>query len=502
MTRETELKFDVPRGCGERLRSAGILDGVEPEERDQAAVYFDTSDGLLRKAGFSLRIRRSGDAFIQTAKHKTDSAAGMFDRQEWECEVPGLELDLAALKQTPLAKLLGKKLKSDLVPLIRTSVRRTTWRLARNGDQIELTLDQGEISGGGSTGAVDEMEVELRRGRPRALFDLAQEIAAVVPLRLGVLSKAERGYAIANGTLGKSAKAEPIRLNPEMTTAQGFASVAYACLRHFRLNEAVLLEKPDPDALHQVRVAMRRLRSSFSLFRSVIADGAFDGLREEIRWFTDQLGEARNLDVLAKRMRGKKGKGEVREKLEEARDAAYRTVAEALQSDRFRTTMLALVRWIEIGKWRSRPKAERPLAPFAARQLGKRWRRIKSEGALLAELDPESRHRLRIDIKKMRYSAEFLAGLQTGRQAGTKRAAFIDALEALQEQLGELNDAVTGRELLGRLPIDAQSGKELFKAPDERRAIASAQEAYRRLVKSADYWGEGAPDRLPSTRNS
>src|SRR5688572_27892296 len=80
--------------------------------------------------------------------------------------------------------------------------------------------------------------------------------------------------------------------------ARGFAAIAQSCLRHFRLNEPLIIKHREPDALHQARVAMRRLRSALSLFRPAVFDADFPGLREELRWFTGQLGHARNLDVL------------------------------------------------------------------------------------------------------------------------------------------------------------------------------------------------------------
>lgn len=496
MSREIELKFDIAPGFGDIVQQAPFLGGQPPEQRDQAAVYFDTAAGDLRKAGFSLRIRRSGERWTQTVKHKPDSAAGMFDRQEWEWPVDGFDLDFDALEKTPLATLLNKKLRKKLGPLITTAVHRSLWRIARDGSEIELTLDEGAISGGGRTASVAELEIELRKGDPAALFALADALADTVPLRLGVLSKAERGYAIAQGKLGKAVKSEPIRLDPAMNVAQAFAATAYSCLRHFRLNEA-LLEQADAEALHQVRVGMRRLRSAFSLFRSVISDAAFDGLREEIRWFTNRLGAARDIDVVAQGLpsgkKPKKGEEIVRERLGEARDHAYADVMEALESDRFRAMMLNLLRWIEIGEWRSRPKAAKPLPPFAARQLGKRWRKIRAEGAMLSELDEESRHCLRIDIKKMRYSAEFLSGLQTGDEAVSRKTEFIAALETLQEQLGLLNDAVTGREVLSSLELESREEKKfaLSLIPEEvsrRQSITAAREAYEMLLRTADYW--------------
>lgn len=493
MSREIELKFDVSRGAREALVKSGLLAGCAPESRDQAAVYYDTDASDLRRAGFSLRVRRSGRRYIQTVKHKADSSAGMFERGEWELDVPSFELDFDALKDTPLGKLLTKKRRKKLAAVISTSVHRTSWLIVRGQTQVELTLDEGEISAAGATVPVHELELELWRGPPSVLFALADELADILPMRLGVLSKAERGFALAHGKLGQAFKADPIRLEPAMSVGQAVGAVAYACLRHFRLNESVLIERPDAETLHQVRVAMRRLRSALSLFRSVVADARFETLREEIRWFTDQLGDARNLDVLTERLTaGRQGLAPPRA-VAEARDEAYAAVMAALGSDRFRRLMLGLVRWIEIGSWRAGTKAKKPLLTFAVRQLGKRWRKVRSEGALLSELDDERLHFLRIDIKKLRYSSEFLAGLFANADKAARQEEFISALADMQEHLGTLNDAVTGQDLIARLRLSPGDAKRLERAaaPKEKSRTLRMKEvgqAYDRLVRSADYW--------------
>jgi inorganic triphosphatase YgiF len=299
--REIELKLEADAGSGDALASVPLLGGPPATVANQLSVYFDTPDGLLRDAGFSLRVRQSGKRFIQTVKHSDATAAGLFDRPEWEEDVAGLELDPEAAARTPAAEILTKKVRKRLQPLVRVEVRRSTWNLVSDGSRIELVLDEGFVEGGEARQHITEVELELESGDESALFGVARTLGEAVALRLGVLAKSERGYRLADGTAGKAVKSEPIRLGRTMVSADGFAAIAYACLRQFRLNEPLVVEKQDASALHQARVAMRRLRSAFTLFRPVIADERFQELREEVRWFTDQLGDARNLDVLLKR---------------------------------------------------------------------------------------------------------------------------------------------------------------------------------------------------------
>jgi inorganic triphosphatase YgiF len=293
MAHEVELKFDVEPGGTERVRAAPKLAAATPATRSLETVYFDTRDHRVREAGFSLRVRRSGERFVQTVKRKRGKSAGLFVRQEWEAEVPGLALDPAALQRTPLKAVLEQIAPEALVPLIRAEVKRTAWTLDHKGHRIEIVLDEGTVRSGKASAPICELELELVAGKPRFLFDLARELGEGVPLRLGVLSKAERGYALAERRLGKNARAEPILLDPAFTEGDTFRAVAHGCLRQYRLNEIVLLAERDPNALHQARIALRRLRSALSLFRTTVSGKEYQALREEISWLAGQFAATR-----------------------------------------------------------------------------------------------------------------------------------------------------------------------------------------------------------------
>jgi CHAD domain-containing protein len=285
-----------------------------------------------------------------------------------------------------------------------------------------------------------------------------------------------------------------------MTAGDGFATVAYACLRQFRLNEPLVVERQDASALHQARVSMRRLRSAFTLFRPVIVDTRYEELREDVRWFTNQLGDARNFDVLMKRFGNPRGDavGEaLLRELKQEREAAYGQVLEALGSERLRTLLLELVAWIETGEWRiENSLAALPLPQFATLQLDKRWKKVRKGGRDLAGVDPEARHRLRIEVKKLRYAVEFLASLTRGEEAVAKQKQFIRALEDMQEELGELNDVETARTLLSNLLADRANSAEMLRyagskleAPDsEDMQVKAAQDACARLVETGRFW--------------
>jgi inorganic triphosphatase YgiF len=491
--REIELKLELDEGGATTLRAHPALAGLSPVTADQHSTYYDTPGGALRKAGFSLRLRASKGRLVQTVKLQADGAAGLFDRPEWECDVAGPDPDLVAAAETPLGALLGRKVRAQLRPVIRSDVTRTTWLTQRDGSTIALVLDEGEVTGGDAGERIVEVELELEAGAPASLIGLAQELAATVPARLGVLTKAERGYRLTDGSAGRATKADRIALDDTMSAAAALAAIASSCLRQFRLNEPLVAVRRDPSALHQARVAMRRLRSAFSLFRPIVAgDATFAILREEVRWLTDQLGDARNLDVLLKRV-GRRSKP-LRAVLEAERERAYARVLEALHSGRLRRLLLDLVAWIELGEWRQTERARAPIRPFVSARLDKSWRKVRKGGRKLARIDAEARHDLRIDVKKLRYAIEFTATLHGG-DAATKAETFAAEVEEIQERLGDLNDAETARILLEDVLGNRADRDKLLRSAlkdgkqvSEDKIVEAASAAHERLVEIGRFW--------------
>jgi triphosphatase len=478
--REVELKLVLDPDAAGRLRAHALFAGIEAGARDQKSVYFDTTNGLLRKAGFTLRIRTTEGRRVQTIK-AIGASAGLFDRLEWERPVDGELPTLATLAGAPLEAAVPAATLRKLKPRIVSTVRRTRWDLGRDDAAIEAVLDEGTIEAEGRAQPLCELELELASGAPDALFAAARALAADLPLRIGVLSKAEQGLALADGTAGKVAKAEPLVLSPDMDVTQGFAAIVAACLRHFRRNEDLVCAGRDASALHQARVAMRRLRSALSLFAPIMRREGFAELREELRWFTASLGDARNLDVY---LAGADLPEAARDSLCAPREQAYGAVVAAASSPRFRRLTIDLVAWSATGPWRARRRARAPLPDFAAARLDRLWEKVASRGASLADLDEEARHRLRIEVKKLRYAVEFVASLYAD---APRRKRFRDALEALQESLGHLNDIATARLLPERYGIAAAPPPANVGA-EQAGHLAESVAAFARLRRTGPFW--------------
>jgi inorganic triphosphatase YgiF len=480
---EIELKLELDPRDAPKLQRYCRKAFKSGQAQVLESVYFDTPERHLQRAGFALRVRHIGKRRIQTLKAAGEATTGLSVRPEWERNIKGNAPTLDR-ESDLLRPFIPQRALADLRPVFRTVVRRQLFEAVVHGSRIEVALDQGEVRSGRRKRALCEIELELKGGQPSSLFELARTIAAIVPVRLGVQSKAERGYALARAAKSQAVKADPVSLTMETTSAKALQAIANACLRHFRLNETILLTHDDAVALHQARVALRRLRSALTLFKPMLADERYDALRGEIKAMAVTLGAARNIDVLMTNLAPQRVSRVVRT----ARREAYARVRAALDSPRWRAAMLDIADWLSNGSWLTQPKhpsrRHEPISGRAVRILDRRFRRLKRRGRGLAHLDDATRHRIRIDAKKLRYAAEFFAALFPDK-AAKRRKRFAAIIEAMLDSLGALNDLATASTLSGQLDLPTSAP---MPARHRKRLLTKAERHYQALREGTPFW--------------
>ncbi len=466
--REVELKFEFDPADERRLkrhlsRTGG---GKRPTNETLVSVYFDTPDLRLLTEGISLRVRRIGKRYRQTIK-LIDGQAGRFDRAEWEQEIRGPGPDLVKAKRTALRNALNGELSGSLRPIFETRVRRARYRLTSRGQRVELAIDRGAIDTGKRCRPICELELELLHGDRDSLFALAKALNHIAPLRLCVKAKADRGYELVRNDIDPIDKATDVHLSSEITTKEAFRIIGNGCLRQLIANEPAMIAG-DVEALHQMRVALRRLRAAISAFSNVVADSEWRGIKAELRWITGELGPARDLDVfiaeVLEPLRAQNPKepgvlGVVRD-FKRRRARAHEETVASIRSARFRTLILNTAEWIEVGPWTKsdddllRLLGEQPVVVHATDELARRRKKLKRKGSnTLKELSPLQRHTLRIAAKKFRYALEFFSDLFPGKANSQRCSEALSALKDLQDALGGLNDIAIRERLASRIVL-------------------------------------------------
>jgi inorganic triphosphatase YgiF len=468
--REIELKLSVRPDRLERVMRSPYLQGDGARRviaRALKNIYYDTPHLALRERGLVVRVREAGRRYIQTVKASGSAGrSGLFNRHEWERPVRGPKPDLAGIDDPTLRRELGATA-TQLAPIFSSEVSRIT-RTIQHGetDRIEVAIDQGRVMTPRGSAPICEIELELKEGKPEALFDLALALNRETPLRLETLSKSDRGYAILTEDAIGWSKAPPVVLDPALTGQQAFEAILRHNLTHILANERAAREGHDPEGVHQVRLAARRLRSVLSLFRSVVPAEIVAALTEELKWLAGEINAARDLDVfldeLLRPVQSALAEDADLVALEaivrDRRAGAYEQVRAAFASRRYTALLLQIGRLIESRAWQetldpdAAQRMAEPARVVASHLLSERYRKVRRRGRGFGDLSAKDRHRLRLGVKKLRYAAECFRSLFEGEAT----PGYLKSLSRLQDGLGRLNDVETARELL--MAFDSRDG--------------------------------------------
>lgn len=450
MAIETELKLELPAATDPEALRALLALGPSRVTK-MRATYFDTPDFMLARHDCSLRIRQEGRRRVQTVKASADPSHGLLSRQEYEQPARGQTPRLDA--GNPVSMLLGARVE-ELAPRFDVVVTRRTWQVDTGRAEIELALDCGEAHAEGRAGAFCEIEAELLGGDERELFLLGHRISRLAPARIGVVTKAERARRLLRDP-AKTDKAKTVALNHGMSAGDALRLIGRQCILHYRLNESRLLLGDEPEAVHQARVALRRLRTALRVFRPIADGRRLRRFNDEARWLGAQLGMARDLDVLVERATDPA----MRRRIEAARRDAYAHMRRAIDSALARELMIDLAEWLSVGKW-TRGKDKRrdgPVTAYAARAIGRFNGRLLAQGDAVGGLDEHLRHEARKTAKKLRYAIEFFSRLYDEGKLRKARIRYLAGLEELQDHLGALNDLAVMPDALRRAGVSHDS---------------------------------------------
>ena len=498
MKEEAEIKLSLPASAQRAFLRHPLLQRAEKlATRKLLNIYYDTPDLALHRKGIALRTRRQGRGWLQTVKCAGTASGGLAVRPEWEQSYAG-RFDFTAIDDLQVREQLERhRIRSHLEPAFETVFTRSAWRIApAEGSSALIMLDRGWIEADGKREIISEIEIELEQGKAEALFECALALAACLPLRPEIRSKAERGYRLSLGAPLVPVKAAPSPLAATQTPLQAFRAIAAACIAQLQWNELGAGEA-DPEFIHQMRVALRRLRSALRTFRPTLPPDFEQAVVPPIRVLARALGEARDWDVLAEEIVGPARQafaGDARlEALDtavgRAREQARSTARLALAATEHAVFLLEFTARLQRAE--SGPAAP-DLADFAARRLGRLHKKALVLAKAAQETDPASLHALRIGVKRLRYAIEFFAPLYRPHEV---RAA-LTSLTGLQDSLGALNDLSRAGPLLMRCMDGDPELREAialtggWHGPRHAVLCGLTLQGIRRLQKSKRFWKE------------
>jgi triphosphatase len=414
--------------------------------------YMDTSDWRVGQAGFVLRTRQRGRAVEVTLKETRPAEPGGLRRRLELTE--SLPSGLSALGPSgPVGRrvraVAGRR---PLVQVLEVRTRRQPFSLRAAGAEVaEVALDDTTIVVGPhqAPARLRRVEVEVAPGWLDTLAPVVQDLRDSAGMSPAALSKFEAGLLAAGLSIPGPPDVGPTEIPPDAT----MGDVAYAVIRQ-QVRELISHEPgtrlgEDPEELHDMRVATRRLRAALDVFSSALPSRAV-AVREELRWIAAELGAVRDLDVQLVDMEemgrwseewagGGRGAALVhlRTLLEIEREEARRGLLDALDSPRWERLAAGLVALARQGPSRRVPGARVPAAIAAPPLLDERHRAMRA-AARRAHRSQAAHdfHRVRIRGKRLRYTLEFTSALY-----GQPAVRFAKTLTRLQDMLGCMQDA-------------------------------------------------------------
>src|SRR5215204_3650006 len=504
---EIEWQFDAPdlgsiNGWLEGQSSAFGLAVVPAETKQLVDTYYDTEDWRFYRAGYALRVRRDGRRVEATMKSLAPPEdGGLKRRREISEPLRSGGLKPLATARGPVAErlrlLTGMR---DLRRLFEVSTRRKAFELRPEADRpdslsgevvvgpegdirrredhsvsaeevtvdamggihrsdggavlAEISLDESEFSGDRERASLNRIEVEVADENAESYGGVAgfvDRMRASLGLRPTETSKFGAGLAIA----GLSPTVAPDFGPTEVDGSVPADEVAFAILRrHFATmlaHEPAVRLGEDPEELHDMRVATRRLRAALKLYKEALPKRA-ERYERDLRFFAGALGDARDLDVHLERLAGEAPRnGEVLNEvfvaLEERRTEARRHMLETLDSNRYERFVASFSGTLRRGRSPSPPPG--PIFEVAPDLVRRRYKKVrKGARTLTGDSPPEDFHDLRKKGKRLRYALEPLQGLY-----GKPAEGMVELLKAVQDDLGDHQDLIVAAALMRELGV-------------------------------------------------
>lgn len=548
---EQEIKLHIPGAS-----RAGVLKQLSalpgPRRVRLRAMYFDTPDRQLGRQQAALRLRLEGRRWVQTFKM---AGADTMSRLELNHLRSGPELDLSVYAGTPAEKVL-QAVGKDLQVRYETDVMRLGREVRTRTGTVELACDVGVFRAGDIELPISELEFELKKGKPAALFTLAQRWRMTHGLKLDLRSKAERGDTLATAWLAQQdspdrirdalvsyampRRQSPVRLARKGTPDAALRVITSECLDQMNRN-ALLLYRADglgldpeleAEAVHQWRIALRRLRSAWTWFngQAVLPPREW---REEARALFGAMGAQRDDHVLHAEVMPLLLQAGMPALAPSAVTNAKPAPTELLDLGEYEDWFMRLYQWTvtlpvqpvvaarrvgmaqsaaarspgsaselhelqpsgSTGQREEGPKsgsskavaADNPYEPLL-RKLRKWHRKIVKKGRQFEKITDQERHELRKLGKRLRYNLNFAETLLPARPLKNYRQQLV----VVQEVLGQINDLVTARAaLLERVAAEPQAWFGVGWISAQLSGLyGQAREEFAKMEKLKPFWGK------------
>jgi triphosphatase len=461
---ETEWQFDAPdlgvlkKWLDDNTRS-GPLSVLPGESRRIHDLYLDTPELKILRAGYALRIRRTAKSVEATLKKLTPRTGSLVMRREITKPLASARKAALFEGQDPVTERLRLLCREEeLMPLGPIRTQRQVYRITYNAEDkarpeeaplpaAEVALDWSFLTDSlGHVHRLSRLEIEVSHEDVQIFRALADRLCNECSLRAAEQSKFEWALQANGIRIDRTMSFGAVKTERSMSVGQVADAVLRKHLASFLWHEPGTRLGDDPEDLHRMRVAGRRLRAALKLFCAAYPDRDANRLRGRLREFGRHLGEVRDLDVFIEeigRLRGRLLSVDTAAcaplliHLEQERMRARERLRESLDSPAFEALKQDLARLLHAGPPAGRPEADIPITRFGPRVIrrahGKTMRLARK---LTLDSPADQFHELRIRGKRLRYTLEFLEDIY-----GAPAKELVAVLVEIQDLLGLHQDA-------------------------------------------------------------
>ncbi len=445
-----------------RLREIGPYRIVPRDTVRLFSVYWDTDDLALTRHGGALRTRRERGHWELTAKWQNRVSNGLHRRAEVTVPLPGrpaapLVLPTGVLRDYLSAILAGRSLR----PILTSDIRRQRLHVERvgaadrDGAVAELDLDRVRLAGpdrGKERIVYCEVEIEKQNGRVSDVSLLSELLVQKFSLEPSPVTKFERGMRMLYGPSVLDVTVAPIATGDTVVCA--VRKLFSDHLKQLRLFDPAARKGEDPEAVHQMRVAVRRMRSILRAFPEAFSSRQQRRFTGELRWLGQALGGVRDLDVQLERLERdsiaipawqRAALNGYLEALRLRKQASVAELRQTLELERYLGLLLSIEKFSNEATRRqvAGPRASQLFVEAGRASLKKLLHKFhKSVRADHSTTGPEEMHEIRIRAKRVRYLLESLSHL-----TGKKGYRLERCMAKVQSVLGRYRDEIIAADM-------------------------------------------------------
>jgi inorganic triphosphatase YgiF len=430
-------------------------------QKNYETYYYDTKDYRLIKNNIVLRRRKLEENKNILGLKWRNPRSSLFERGEFEVGIQDERIDLKAFGETWNQKITQVISNSEIELKFSVIVQREIYRLCSGDTLIEISLDRGKIISTNKTCEIKEIELELKSGQVSILYNLAINFVEKLHLSVELESKAERGFLLEGGRLRKYiykfAGGFDLVADPEAFITYSINTL----IKKFSEQIRILSDGFHPHHIHQTRVILRRLRVIFSALKRISSNNDFDELNGEARRMASLLGKVREYDVLEDLINSflkyqnnndysiDELISQIRIKKEISLENSKIIISQGMAA----IFIIKVERLInKAGYLKPVNESDHNNVPFKTDKISsliltKIEKRVKKHGVKIKDLHDIGLHQLRIDLKKLRYLADFLSPIYEKKAV----KEYIKHVSQLQEYLGEHNDIINAEKLLQQI---------------------------------------------------